>query len=408
MEMLQINLNMYHAVALGAAMFWLGNLITDKVSVFNRYCIPAPLVGGLCFAIVNVILYAAGVAMITFDDTLQTVFMTMFFTTVGFTVSLPALLKGGKSVILLLILGIIMIVLQNGLGGGIMYLMGENPLYGIGCGAIALIGGPGTAAAIGPSLEEAGAQAGTVVSVAAATFGLVSGSMMGGPTARLLIKKHNLKCTISSHANVQAGSDLATDVATENESFTSSSPLFITGFMVIMLAMGIGNQVSTWLTQLFGFSFPGYIGAMLTAVVVRNVMDLVMHVHFPAEEVDTIGNMCLSLFLAMALSGLKLWELVGLALPMIVTLGAQIVLMFVFAYFVVFRVMGKDYDAAVMTAGYIGFGMGATSNAMANMQVVTKNYGPSPVAYFAIPMVGSLFIDFFNASIIAFNIGLWS
>lgn len=405
--MLEINLNMYHAVALGAAMFWLGNLITAKVPVFNRYCIPAPLVGGLCFAIVNVLLYAAGVAMITFDDTLQTVFMTMFFTTVGFTVSLPALLKGGKSVILLLILGLIMIVLQNGLGGGIMYLMGENPLYGIGCGAIALIGGPGTAAGIGPDLEAAGAAGGTVVSVAAATFGLVCGSLMGGPTARMLIKKYNLKCTATGHS-VEVGSSLATDVASEDERFTSSSPRFITGFMVIMLAMGIGNQLSAWLEALFNISFPGYIGAMLTAVVVRNVMDLVMHVSFPAEEVDTIGNMCLSLFLAMALSGLKLWQLVGLALPMIVTLAAQVTLMFLFAYFVVFRVMGRDYDAAVMTAGYIGFGMGATSNAMANMQVVTKNYGPSPVAYFAIPMVGSLFIDFFNATIIAINIGLWS
>lgn len=405
--MLEINLNMYHAVALGAAMFWLGNLITAKVPVFNRYCIPAPLVGGLCFAIVNVLLYAAGVAMITFDDTLQTVFMTMFFTTVGFTVSLPALLKGGKSVILLLILGLIMIVLQNGLGGGVMYLMGENPLYGIGCGAIALIGGPGTAAGIGPDLEAAGAAGGTVVSVAAATFGLVCGSLMGGPTARMLIKKYNLKCTATGHS-VEVGSSLATDVASEDERFTSSSPRFITGFMVIMLAMGIGNQLSAWLEALFNISFPGYIGAMLTAVVVRNVMDLVMHVSFPAEEVDTIGNMCLSLFLAMALSGLKLWQLVGLALPMIVTLAAQVTLMFLFAYFVVFRVMGRDYDAAVMTAGYIGFGMGATSNAMANMQVVTKNYGPSPVAYFAIPMVGSLFIDFFNATIIAINIGLWS
>lgn len=363
--------------------------------------------GGLCFAIVNVLLYAAGVAMITFDDTLQTVFMTMFFTTVGFTVSLPALLKGGKSVILLLILGLIMIVLQNGLGGGIMYLMGENPLYGIGCGAIALIGGPGTAAGIGPDLEAAGAAGGTVVSVAAATFGLVCGSLMGGPTARMLIKKYNLKCTATGHS-VEVGSSLATDVASEDERFTSSSPRFITGFMVIMLAMGIGNQLSAWLEALFNISFPGYIGAMLTAVVVRNVMDLVMHVSFPAEEVDTIGNMCLSLFLAMALSGLKLWQLVGLALPMIVTLAAQVTLMFLFAYFVVFRVMGRDYDAAVMTAGYIGFGMGATSNAMANMQVVTKNYGPSPVAYFAIPMVGSLFIDFFNATIIAINIGLWS
>ena len=407
--MQEINLNMYHAVALGALMFWLGDFLTAKISVLNRFCIPAPLVGGLCFAIVNTIMYALGIVVITFDDTLQTVFMTMFFTTVGYTVSLPALFKGGKSVLLLLGLGLIMILLQNGLGGAVMYLMDENPLYGIGCGSIALIGGPGTAAGIGPDLEAAGAQAGTVVSVAAATFGLVCGSLMGGPTARLLINKHNLKCTLTHGHGAQVPSvDTATDVASEDGDFTSSSPKFIQAFMVIMLAMGIGNQVSTWLTDLCGFSFPGYIGAMLVAVVVRNIMELALHISFPSEEVDTIGNMCLSIFLAMALTGLKLWELVGLALPMVVCLLAQVVMMFLYSYFVVFNVMGRDYDSAVMTAGFIGFGMGATSNAMANMQVVTKKYGPSPVAYFAIPMVGSLFIDFFNATLIAMNINWWS
>ena len=408
MEMMEINLNMYHAVALGAVMFWIGEFLTARIGFLNRFCIPSPLVGGLCFAIVNAILYFAGVAFVTFDDTLQTVFMTMFFTTVGYTVSLPALFRGGKSVILLLILGIVMIFIQNFLGGGVMMAMGENPLYGIGCGSIALIGGPGTAAGIGPDLEAAGAVGGTVVSVAAATFGLVCGSMMGGPTARLLINRHGLQCKLSRHTPEPVSTEIATDVASEDDKFTSSSPQFIQGFMVIMLAMGIGNQVCAWLTAAFKISFPGYIGAMVTAVVVRNIMELAFHKEFPGEEVDAIGNMCLSLFLSMALTGLKLWQLVDLALPMIVTLAAQVVVMFIFAYFIVYNIMGRDYDAAVMTAGFIGFGMGATSNAMANMQVVTKKYGPSPVAYFAIPMVGSLFIDFFNATIIAMNIGWWS
>ena len=154
----EINLNMYHAVALGAAMFWLGTILTRKIGILNRFCIPAPLVGGLCFALVNALLYAMGVAVIQFDNTLETVFMVLFFCTVGFTVSIPQLLKGGRAVILLLLLGIVMIVLQNGLGGAIMALMGKNPLYGIGCGSIALIGGPGTAAGIGPDLEAAGAE----------------------------------------------------------------------------------------------------------------------------------------------------------------------------------------------------------------------------------------------------------
>lgn len=177
--------------------------------------------------------------------------------------------------------------------------------------------------------------------------------------------------------------------------------------MLLLLAVGIGNQVSVWLTALTGLTFPAYIGAMLVAVVVRNVMDGV-HVSYPAEEIDTMGNMFLSIFLAMALAGLKLWELIDLAMPMVICLVLQCVVMFLFSYFVVFNVMGRNYDAAVMTAGFIGFAMGATSNAMANMQVVTKKYSPSPVAYFAIPMVGGMFIDFFNAVLIAANIGWWT
>ena len=386
--MLTIELNMYHAVALGAFLFWLGSVITDKVSLLSRYCIPAPLVGGLCFSILNCILYSMGIASITFDATLQAVFMIMFFTTVGFTVSIPALLKGGKAVILCLAISIVMIPLQNFLGGGVMTLFGRDPLLGIGCGSIALVGG-------------------SVISIAAATFGLVAGSLMGGPTAKRLIEKHDLRPAPVTAGGTTPSAALATDVASEDERFISDSPRFVKGFMLLLLAVGIGNQVSVWLTALTGLTFPAYIGAMLVAVVVRNVMDGV-HVSYPAEEIDTMGNMFLSIFLAMALAGLKLWELIDLAMPMVICLVLQCVVMFLFSYFVVFNVMGRNYDAAVMTAGFIGFAMGATSNAMANMQVVTKKYSPSPVAYFAIPMVGGMFIDFFNAVLIAANIGWWT
>lgn len=296
--MLEISLNMYHAVALGAFLFWLGGVITSKISLLNRYCIPAPLVGGLCFSIVNCILYSTGAASITFDDTLQSVFMIMFFTTVGFTVSIPALLKGGKAVLLCLLVAVVMIPVQNFLGGGVMALFGKDPLLGIGCGSIALVGGPGTAAAYGPELEAAGAVGGSVVSIAAATFGLVAGSLMGGPTARRLINKYGLRPDSASlRASAPSAEVLATDVASEDETFSSSSPRFVKGFMVLLLAVGIGSQVSAWLTALTRLTFPGYIGAMLVAVVVRNVMDG-MKVEYPAEEIDTMGNMFLSIFLA--------------------------------------------------------------------------------------------------------------
>ena len=395
--MTEIQLNMYHALALGAAMYALGLVLTKKIPVLSRFCIPAPLVGGLCFAVFNTILYATGTAVITFDDTLQTVFMIMFFTTVGFTVSIPLLFKSGKAVIMLLILSIVMIILQNAVGSGVMALMGKNPLFGLACGSISMIGGPGTAAGIGPDLDAVGAIGGTTVAVAAATFGLNFGSLLGGPIARKLIVKNHLRDEVVEQV---------TEEDADDAHFTTHSTNFVYGFLLMLFCVGVGSIVTVGLTKLFGFNFPIYIGSMLVAVAVRNVIDHFKIMEFPTAEISTMGNMFLAIFLSMALSGLKLWQLVDLALPMIVALAAEVVLMVIFSWLVVFPIMGRDYDAAMITAGFIGFGMGATSNAMANMQAVSRRYGPSPSAYFVIPMVGGLFNDFFNAAIIAFAIGL--
>ena len=398
--MTEIQLNMYHALALGAAMYALGLVLMKKIPVLSRFCIPAPLVGGLCFAIFNTILYATGTAVITFDDTLQTVFMIFFFTTVGFTVSIPMLLKSGKSVIMLLILSVVMIILQNVVGSGVMALMGKDPLYGLACGSIAMIGGPGTAAGIGPDLDAAGAIGGTTVAVAAATFGLIFGSLLGGPIARHLIVKNHLREELPESREHEEDADDA--------HFTTHSNRFVLGFLMLAFCVGLGSYVTTGLTKLCGFNFPAYIGPMLVAVVVRNVIDHFKIMEFPAAEISTMGNMFLAIFLSMALSGLKLWQLVDLALPMLVCLAAEVLLMVFFSILVLFPLMGRNYDAAMITAGFIGFGMGATSNAMANMQAVARRYGPSPSAYFMIPMVGGLFNDFFNAAIIALSIGLLS
>ena len=378
-------------------MYALGLVLTKKIPVLSRFCIPAPLVGGLCFAVFNTILYATGTAVITFDDTLQTVFMIMFFTTVGFTVSIPLLFKSGKAVIMLLILSIVMIILQNAVGSGVMALMGKNPLFGLACGSISMIGGPGTAAGIGPDLDAAGAIGGTTVAVAAATFGLIFGSLLGGPIARKLIVKNHLRDEVVEQV---------TEEDADDAHFTTHANNFVYGFLLMLFCVGVGSIVTAGLTKLFGFNFPIYIGSMLVAVAVRNVIDHFKIMEFPTAEISTMGNMFLAIFLSMALSGLKLWQLIDLALPMIVALAAEVVLMVIFSWLVVFPIMGRDYDAAMITAGFIGFGMGATSNAMANMQAVSRRYGPSPSAYFVIPMVGGLFNDFFNAAIIAFAIGL--
>ena len=397
--MTEIQLNMYHALALGAAMYALGLVLTKKIPVLSRFCIPAPLVGGLCFAVFNTILYATGTAVITFDDTLQTVFMIMFFTTVGFTVSIPLLFKSGKAVIMLLILSIVMIILQNAVGSGVMALMGKNPLFGLACGSISMIGGPGTAAGIGPDLDTAGAIGGTTVAVAAATFGLIFGSLLGGPIARKLIVKNHLRDEVVEQV---------TEEDADDAHFTTHSNNFVYGFLLMLFCVGVGSIVTAGLTKLFGFNFPIYIGSMLVAVAVRNVIDHFKIMEFPTAEISTMGNMFLAIFLSMALSGLKLWQLVDLALPMLVCLAAEVLLMVFFSILVLFPLMGRNYDAAMITAGFIGFGMGATSNAMANMQAVARRYGPSPSAYFMIPMVGGLFNDFFNAAIIALSIGLLS
>lgn len=396
-----IELNMYHAVAVAAVLFWLGGFLTRKITFFAKYCIPAPLVGGLCFALVNAVLYAMDEPYITFDATLQTVFMTIFFCTVGFTASLPLLKKGGKAVLVCLILATIMTFLQNIIGAGTLLFFDKDPRLGLAVGSISLIGGPGTAAAFGPELEKAGAVGGTVVGLASATFGLVLGSIMGGPIARRLIVKHNLSIPARSGAG---------DEVRESDTFTTTSGRFLKGFMLIMLCLGVGNWLCSWLTKVTGLTFPAYIGAMLVAALVRNVLD-VGGSEYPGEEIETVGNMSLCLFLAMAMMGLKLWELADLALPMLVALGLQVLLMAVFCYFLVYNFMGRDYDAAVMVGGFIGFAMGATSNAMANMQAVTRRYGPAPAAYFVIPMVGSLFIDFVNSAVISVLIpilGQWA
>ncbi|WP_101697403.1 sodium/glutamate symporter [Clostridium minihomine] len=394
--MLEVNLNMYQAAGIAAILFWWGNFLVEKIRFLKEKCIPAPLVGGVFFAFANTVLTLSGVMKVTFDDTLQSFFMLVFFTTVGFTVSVPLLKSGGKSILIMLLLGIIMIFLQNFLGGGIMAAFGLDPRLGVAAGATALVGGPGTAAAIGATMDQMGIVGGSTVGITAAIFGLVMGSIMGGPTAYRRIKQFNLKSSETIDSDSEDG-----------ETFKSTSADFTQAAMLLAVAVGIGTLVSNLLKDTTGIAFPGYIGAMLVAAAMRNIIDA-SGKKFQGEEIEVVGNLSLCLFLAMAMMSLKLWELINLALPLIITLAAQVVLMFLFSYYVVFNVMGKNYNAAVQTAGFIGFAMGATSNAMANMQAITRQYGPAREAYFVIPMVGGLFIDFFNATIITGFLNWWA
>ena len=399
----QIALNMYQTAAIAMMLFVLGRFLTNRVEFLRKCCIPAPVVGGLIFALTHLALRMAGVVEFTFDSNVKDFFMTLFFTSVGYTACFRLLKKGGKKVITFLIVAIIMVCLQNVVSSILAGVFDWDLRLGLCTGSIPMVGGHGTAGSYGPLMEDMGIESANVIAIAAATYGLVAGSLMGGPTARGIINKYNLKSTESEtgvELNDMSEADREKAERVDVDAFTNAAILLI-------VAAGLGTLLTAALNNIqidignfhFKFTFPTYIGAMLIAAVIRNFCDA-KHIVLPSRALDLWGNVSLSIFLAIALMSVALWQLAEVAGPMIVMLVAQTVLMFFFARFVVYNIMGHDYEAAVMTAAFCGFGMGATPNAMANMQAVTKRYGPAPQAYFIVPLVGSLFIDFFNGLII--------
>ena len=399
----QIALNMYQTAAIAMMLFVLGRFLTNRVEFLRKCCIPAPVVGGLIFAIVHLCLYMGGIVEFTFDSNVKDFFMTLFFTSVGYTACFRLLKKGGKKVITFLLVAIVMVCLQNVLSSVLAGVFGWDLRLGLCTGSIPMVGGHGTAGSYGPLMESMGIESANVIAIAAATYGLVAGSLMGGPTARGIINKYNLKSTESEtgvELNDMSEADREKAERVDVDSFTNAAILLI-------VAAGLGTLLTSALNGIqinignfhFSFTFPTYIGAMLIAAVIRNFCDA-KHIVMPSRALDLWGNVSLSIFLAIALMSVALWQLASVAVALIVMLAAQTILMFFFARFVVYNIMGRDYEAAVMTAAFCGFGMGATPNAMANMQAVTKRYGPAPQAYFVVPLVGSLFIDFFNGLII--------
>lgn len=303
--------------------------------------------------------------------------------------------SGGKSLIVFLFLVIMLIVMQNFSAIGLANLIGLDSLTGMTTGSIPMVGGHGTAGAFGPVLEDFGVQGATTVCTAAATFGLIAGSLMGGPVGNRLIKKHNLIATIKTEDDSL--------LVEEEEKHERHFSMYAPAVFQLIIAVGLGTVVSD-LLSLTGMTFPIYIGAMIVAAIMRNIGEYTGKITIHMGEINDLGGICLSLFLGIAMITLKLWQLADLALPLIILLAGQVVLMFIFTYFVVFNIMGRDYDAAVLAAGTCGFGMGATPNAMANMQAICEKYAPSVKAYLIVPIVGSLFADFLNSLTITFFI----
>ena len=393
---MELVLDVYKTTGLALLLYGLGSYLVKKIDFLRLCCIPAPVVGGVLFAILNLVLHQTGAMFITFDTSLQAVFMVWFFTSVGYNASFKVLAKSALPVIIFLGLAAGMQVIQNIVGVGLAGVFGLDLRLGLCMGSIPLVGGHGTAAAWGPLLEEAGCVGANVVGVAAATYGLVSGSLMGGPIAKSLISKYNLKSTAKAEvvdptANLVDKDEFGKDI--------------MTSFVLLIGAAGVGMYLTNFLAQFI--TLPAYIGPMIIAIIVRNAAESA-NVKLPLDAIDASANVCLSIFLSLALMTLKLWELIDLAIPMIVILVVETIVMFFMARFVVFKVMGSDYDAATLVAGFCGFGMGATPNAMANMQSITEKFGPSPKAFLIVPIVGGMFCDLTNTAILTAFLGFIS
>ena len=392
---MNITLDMYQTIAVAVVALMLGKFLRKRIYLLEKFCIPSPVVGGLIFAIFTCVCYATGIAEFSFDDTLKEVCMVFFFTSVGFQANLKVLKQGGKSLVVFLVLVLALIISQNFLAIGLAKLLGIDSYIGLCTGSIPMVGGHGTAGAFGPVLEDFGVSGATTFCTAAATFGLIAGSMIGGPIASRLVEKKNLLSTV-----VPVDDSILAEDEKKHERHVSMYPSAV---FQLILAVGAGTIVSYFLSMT-GMTFPIYIGAMICAAVIRNVSEYTGKYTVYMGEINDMGGICLSLFLGIAMITLKLWQLAALALPLVILLTGQVLLMFVFARFVVFTIMGRDYDAAVLAAGTCGFGMGATPNAMANMQAICDKYEPSVKAYLLIPLVGSLFADFINSLTITFFI----
>ena len=391
-----LELTNIQTMALAVLVLYLGKFTNNTFKFLKENCIPDAVTGGTIFSIFTLIGHETNLFSFIFEDSLKEIFMIAFFTTVGFSASIKLLKKAGMPVLMFLIAAVGLTLFQNIAGIAMAKFLNINLLIGLATGSLATTGGPGTAGAFGPIMEGFGAPGATMVAMATATYALIAGSIIAGPICKRLIEKNSL---LEKHKNSNNFDSL-----NEKTNFLTTKKVLPTGFQIIV-AMGIGSLISSFLNHL-GLVLPSYIGAMFAASIIRNIADFSGKFEIDLDIVSTIGSFTLAMFLSMTLMAFKLWELKELALPLILMLIGQTILMGAFAYFITFNITGKDYDAAIMTGGHCGCGFGTTPKALANMEALTEKYLPSPKAFFVIPIVGSLFIDFFNAAIITFFINL--
>lgn len=403
-----ITLDMLQSAGIGALALLTGIFMTRKIKWLQRFCIPSPVSGGLVFSIITLLLYKFIHVEVTFDGTLKDVFMLALFSSVGFQSNLNVIKQGGKTLVMMLILLVGIIATQNLIPIGICKLLDTNPLIGMAAGSISMAGGHGTAGGFSAVLESMGLQGAATISMAAATFGLIAGSVIGGPVAERLIRKHLSSERLEpkdfkvdpAMAGIESEEALPAGRAKRISSNEEEFQQFAWGAYSILIVMALGTLTSLLLGQT-GITFPTYFGALLTAAVIRNIIELTPFRRIlKIKKIVSVGNICLSLFLGMAMISLKLWELESLALPLITILFAQIVAIALLTYYIAFPILGHDYDAAVLVAGICGFGLGATPNAMANMSAVCYKYHYSIKPFLIVPIIGAMFVDLINTGFI--------
>jgi ESS family glutamate:Na+ symporter len=395
--MLSLKLDLLQTLTLSAVLYFIGLELRKRIGWLDRLNIPAAVVGGLIFAL----LVLAGrdrFLSVQLDTAAQPLLSVAFFCTIGMGASLALLRAGGLQVVVFLIFATLFCFVQNFLGMAIAEGFGQNPLLGVMAGSVTLVGGPATGLAFAPLLEEAGLVGAGTLALTSATFGIVCGGLTGTPIGTWLIRRFNL--TPSAPPGSGSGEEPAKPVTLVVDPDREDSPL-IMNMIVLAVAMGIGSILSRWFTDL-GLTLPAYIGAMIVASVLRNIDDATGWLRIDPAAMDFVGGFALNIFLVVALMDLKLWQLAGQALPLFIILVAQVVVIALFALTVSFRLMGRDYDSAVMASGFIGFALGTTANAVVNMRALVTKYGPAPRAFLVVPLVGAFFIDFANAIIITF------
>lgn len=394
-----IELNEITTLFLAVALLLLGNWLVNRIGVLQKFCIPAPVVGGLLFAILATVLKYFDMLSFQLDTSLQNLFMLTFFTTVGLGASFRLIRLGGKLLVVYWIACGFLALAQNVIGVSMSYLFGLHPLIGMMAGAVSMEGGHGGATAYGTTLEGLGIDSALSIGIAAATFGLVAGGLVGGPIVKYLINKHDLKSTETEHGEAYSVEALEAPVNVDN---------FTIQVLLITASIAGGTFIGDLFSSATGFVMPGYVGAMFVAVIVRNLVDRVKEDAVHMRSINVIGDVSLGIFLSMALMSIKLWEIADLALPLLLIVFVQVLFVVLFAIFILFRILGRNYDAAVMIAGFAGHGLGATPNAMANMAAVTARYGPSRKAFLIVPIVGAFLIDVVSMPIIITTINIFS